>query len=339
MSAVPRRLLREPLAPVENPVRWGILGTGRVTRHLVASARAGAGVLAGVGSRDATRCSAFATEHGIERAYGSYEQLLADDSVEAVYIALPNSMHVEWTMRALEAGKHVLCEKPLSDDVAAVDAAFELARRQERVLMEGLMHLHHPQWQRVRELIRDGAIGEPQVMRCVMSFPLQDAANIRLSRKLDGGALLDLGCYPVSAARWLMGEPHAVVGGAVFDARDVDSRFFGTLWFGSECVLRFEVAFTLPRRQEFEILGSDGAILLSSPFHCREPRITCRSVDDERVIETADSDPYTLEFAAMAAAIRRGEPQTDWDYALGQARTLSALMAAAREHRGETGAG
>src|SRR5918992_3489185 len=200
-------------------VAWGILSTARINRLVLAGARKSDRVdVVAVASRDPARAEEYAREQGIERSYGSYEALLADEDIDAVYISLPNSMHVEWSIRALEAGKHVLCEKPLTRRAAEAERAFDVAERQERLLMEAFMYRHNPQTRRLTSLVDEGAIGRLQLVRAAFSFSAQPATNIRLLADLDGGALMDVGCYCVSASRLLAGEPTQVRGGQVLGA-------------------------------------------------------------------------------------------------------------------------
>ena len=191
---------------VDGAVRWGFLSTANINDKLLPGAEASPDVdVVAVASRDAGRAEAYARERGIERAYGSYDELLADPEVEAVYISLPNSMHVEWSIRALEAGKHVLCEKPLSRHPEDVERAFDAAEKAGRILMEAFMYRHNPQTKRLVELVESGAIGRLRLVRAAFSFPLDDASNVRLNAELEGGGahgrrlLLRLG---LQAPRW-----------------------------------------------------------------------------------------------------------------------------------------
>src|SRR6478672_12638294 len=192
-------------------VKWGILSTADINRRLIPGAHASPKVdLIAVASRDRGRAEDYAREWQIERAYGSYDELLADPDVEAVYNPLPNTMHVEWSIRALEAGKHVLCEKPFSRHVEDVERAFAAAEARGKVLSEAFMYRYHPQTARLVELVRSGAIGELRVIRTAFSYSLYDTANIRLRTDAEGGSLMDVGCYCVSGARLLAGEPESV---------------------------------------------------------------------------------------------------------------------------------
>src|SRR5438034_979398 len=197
------------------PVKWGIVSTAHINRLVIPPAHESPKVeLVAVASRDQARAEAYAREWGIERAYGSYDALLEDPELEAVYISLPNTLHVEWSVRALEAGKHVLCEKPLSRRPDEVEAAFDAADRSGRLLSEAFMYRHNPQTKRLRQLVDEGAIGELRLVRAAFSFGLYDETNIRLRPELDGGALMDVGSYCLNGSRMLAGEPQRVYGQA-----------------------------------------------------------------------------------------------------------------------------
>ena len=185
-------------------MRWGVISTGWVARTFIAALRESedAQVVA-VASRDTGRAAATAAEFGLARAYGTYAELLADPDVDAVYIGLPNSLHAEWAIASVRAGKHVLCEKPLAVSSAEAEAMFEAARTAGVWLMEAFMYRFHPQTLKVQELIGAGAIGEVRLVRAAFCFTVSDPANVRLSSELAGGALRDVGCYPVNFARMI----------------------------------------------------------------------------------------------------------------------------------------
>src|SRR5579859_6820270 len=247
-----------PESDRDRPVGWGLLSTARINAKLLAGApeAPGASFLA-VASRDGARAEAHAEEHGIPRAYGDYGALLADPEVEAVYISLPNSLHVEWTVRALEAGKHVLCEKPLSRRSAEVEHAFAVAERQGRLLMEAFMYRHHPQTTRVQELVAAGAIGRLRLIRGAFSFPLGDPSDVRLQAALDGGSLMDVGCYCVNAARLLAGEPTRVMAEQAPGGHGVDIVLAATMRFRHDVVAHFDCGLALSERDELEVVGEE----------------------------------------------------------------------------------
>jgi D-xylose 1-dehydrogenase (NADP+, D-xylono-1,5-lactone-forming) len=245
--------------------------------------------------------------------------------VEAVYISLPNSLHVEWSIRALEAGKHVLCEKPLSRHPEEVERAFDAADRAGRLLMEAFMYRHNPQTAKLLELVRGGAIGQLRVVRAAFSFSLADPRNIRLAAELDGGALMDVGCYCVSGARLLAGEP-ARVFGASAERSGVDVVFAGTLALDGGVMALFDCGLALPFRDELEAIGEEGSIFLDDPWHCRKPMIEVRRGGDLERIEIPRVDSYRLELENFADAIRgEAEPLLGREDALGQARAIDAL--------------
>ena len=315
-------------------MRLGILSTARINRLVIAGARESDRVeVAAVASRDQARAEEYAAEHGIARAHGSYEALLADDDVDAVYISLPNSMHVEWSVRALEAGKHVLCEKPLSRHPADVERAFDAADRAGRSLTEAFMYRHNPQTARLKQVVDGGEIGELRVIRAAFSFTITDEANIRLAAELEGGALMDVGCYCVSGSRLLAGEPERVYGVAV-EERGVDTAFAGTLEFADGVTAQFDCGFRLPMRDELEAVGTEGSVFLDDPWHARRPVIELRRDGETSEIALDTVNSYRLEVEDLADAIAGAtEPLLGRDDALGQARAIDALYrsAAARE--------
>ncbi len=309
-------------------MRLGLLSTANINRLVLAGARASDAVEAvAVASRDAGRAAAYAREHGLERAHGSYEALLADPDVDAVYISLPNSMHVDWSVRALEAGKHVLCEKPLARRPEDVERAFDAADRAGRVLAEAFMYRHHPQAARVAELVRGGAIGGLRAIRASFSFPLADLENVRMRPELDGGSLMDVGCYCVSGARLLAGEPERVYGEQRLGPTGVDTTFVGTLCFPGDVVATFHSSMDLPPRQELEALGTEGTLLVQAPW-----RVDLGGdllLEGERV-DVPEADSYRLELEDLAAAIAgEREPLLGREDALGQACTIDALYRSA----------
>jgi predicted dehydrogenase len=312
------------IPPDGDAVRWGILSTARINGRLLAGAREAAGVeVVAVGSRDRARGEQFAAEHGIGRVHGSYEELLADDDVEAVYVPLPNSLHVPWSIKALEAGKHVLCEKPLTRRAAEAEQAFDAAGGAGRLLMEGFMWRYHAQTDALVRLARE--IAPLRVVRAAFGFTLpDDPANVRLQADLDGGALMDVGCYCVSALRLLAGEPRRMSAEAVGDG--VDTRFSGVLRFDGDVLGVFDCGFDVPPRGVIEVVGAGGTLVAEDPWHGLAPRLTR---DGEEVAVEA-ADPYGRELEDFSAAIREGRaPLLGRADAVGQARAIEALYAAA----------
>lgn len=312
-------------------VQWGILSTARINdRFIVGCAQSDAVTVGAIASRDAQRARTYADEHAIERAHAGYEALLADPEVQAVYISLPNSLHVPWTERALRAGKHVLCEKPLSRRPRDVAGLFDLAEREGLVLMEAFMYRHNPQTERLRELIDAGTIGDVRLIRAAFSFAVADESNVRLAAGLEGGALMDVGCYCVNAARMLAGEPLRVSGQQVTGGDGVDVGFVGTMAFAGDVLAHFDAGLTLADRDELEVVGERGSVLLDDPWHCRVPVIELRSQDGVRRIELARVDSYMLEAENVSRAIQGEEaPLLGREDALGQAAAIDALYRSA----------
>jgi xylose dehydrogenase (NAD/NADP) len=312
---------------VSEPVRWGLLSTARINEAILnGAAQTDTTEVVAVASRDQARADAYAREHGIERAHGSYEAMLQDDDVEVVYNSLPNSMHVEWSVRALEAGKHVLCEKPLDRRVEAVERAFDTADRAGRLLMEAFMYRHHPQSKKAAELVGSGAIGELRQLRSLFSFTLTDDADVRLVPELDGGALMDLGCYCISMQRLLAGEPELVFGRQRLGGRRVDVGFVGVLQFPGEVFGEFHCGFDLPEGNGLEAIGSKGKLVVPDPVRCRDPHV---EVDGQR-IDVEDVDRYYLQVENFSAAVRgEAEPLLGRADALGQVRAIEALYRSA----------
>jgi predicted dehydrogenase len=307
------------------PVRWGLLGTGDITRKLMAGAAATpTAEIVAVGSRTQARADEFAADKGIARAHGSYEALLADPEVDAVYISLPNSLHHTWTMAALAAGKHVLCEKPYTRHPDEVDAAWDAADAAGLVLQEAFMWRHHPQADLMRGLLPE--LGTLQVIRATFAFVLTAAYDVRIDADLEGGSLMDVGCYTISGSRLLAGEePDEVVGYQVVGPTGVDLSFTGLLHFPSGVVAEIASAFTMDHRG-LEAIGTAGSFRAADPW--QSIPATVWHGDDETTFEWID--PYGLELADMAAAIRgQTPPRLDRADALGQARTIEALYRSA----------
>ena len=310
-------------------VRLGLLSTARINRSLLAAREDADGIeIVAVGSRDAARASAYAEQWAVPRAHGSYEALLADPDVDAVYVALPNVLHHEWTMRALAAGKHVLCEKPYSRRPDDVEQAFHAAAREGLVLMEGFMWRHSEQTAKLVELLPE--LGPLQAIRATFSFRLEDTADVRLDPALGGGSLLDVGCYCVSGARLLAGaEPERVYGESRLGPSGVDLQFAGTLRFRGDLVATFACGFTAPHRS-LEAIGAEGSLLVPSPWV--DP--TGELILDGESLQVAVRSPNARELESFAAAIRgEAAPLVGRADSLGQARTLDALLRSAQTGR------
>jgi predicted dehydrogenase len=315
-----------------SPVKWGIISTADINRKVIPGAHASPKVdLVAVASRDEARAAEYAKQWELPRAYGSYEALLADDEIEAVYISLPNTMHVEWSIKSLEAGKHVLCEKPFTRHPDEVDEAFDVAERTGRLLTEAFMWRHNPQTKRLAELVSEGVIGELRLIRSAFSYSLYDETNIRLRTDVDGGALMDVGCYNVSGSRLLGGEPERVWGEAWYGPSGTDWVFTGTMRFPNDVIATFDCGTALPERDELEAIGSEGSIFLDDPWHCNNPVLEIRRPDGVELFPVDGADSYRLELEDLSDAIRNGsQPLLGRADALGQARALAALHESGR---------
>ena len=306
-------------------LRFGVLSTAAITDALLAGGAEQE--FAAVGSRDLGRAEAWAAERGIPRAYGSYEELLADPELDAIYNPLPNSMHVEWSIRALEAGKHVLCEKPMSRHPGEVERAFDAAEREGRVLAEAFMWRHHPQVARTRELIDAGEIGELRAIRAAFAFAGADPADIRLQAALDGGGLMDVGCYCVSGCRAIAGaEPERVYAEQVVGGDGVDVAMSATLRFPGGVLAQFDCGLSYQGGHHLEAVGTRGSLFLADPWHGGKGVIELRRDGSIEAIETGPANSYALELADFEAAVRgEREPLLGRADALGQARVIAAL--------------
>jgi len=313
------------------PVKWGILSTAHINRAVIPGAHASDKVdLIAVASRDQRRAEEYAREWEIERAYGSYDALLEDAEVEAVYISLPNTLHCEWSIRAVEAGKHVLCEKPMSRHPGEVEAAFDAAEQAQRILMEAFMYRHHPQTKRLRQLVDEGAIGDVRLVRSCFSYSLYDADNIRLRTDVEGGSLMDVGCYCVSGSRLLAGEPEQLYGQQFVGLSGTDWVFAGAMRFPGDVFAQFDCGTALPERDELEAVGSDGSLFLDDPWHGNKPLIELRRDGGTERIEVEPADSYRLELENLSDAVRgTAQPLLGREDAVSQARALDALYRSA----------
>jgi predicted dehydrogenase len=311
---------------------WGFLSTARINDALLGGIAAvpNAHALA-VASRDGERARQYAEAKGIERAYGSYDELLADPDIDVIYISLPNGMHVEWTAAALEAGRHVLCEKPLSRAVPEVERLFDLADTCGRHLSEAFMYRHHPQTKRLKQLVDEGAIGELRLIRGTFSFNCAPG-DPRLQAGMEGGGLMDVGCYPVSMSRYLAGEPERVSAEQLLGGDGVDVVMAGVLRFAGGVIAHFDSGLAMPGRREVEVVGSSGVLRVANPWHPEPDGIELwrDGASTAEVIPMPAHDSYALQVADLNAAAR-GEraPLLGRADAVGQARTLEALYASA----------
>lgn len=251
------------------PIRWGILSTANIANRRVVPALKATrnGVVAAVASRNLEKARAFADTHAILKSYGNYEELLADPDIDAIYNPLPNSEHAVWSIRAAEAGKAVMCEKPLARDAAEAQYVVDAFAQKGKLLIEGFMYRHHPQTLKVREMLQSGAVGKIVALSSAFTFSIRSETNVRLDVDLAGGALMDVGCYCVSVMRLMTGEePLEAKAVATFGDSGVDEGLSATLRFPSGALGHFDCGLRGYRTQTYEIRGTDGRILVEKGF-------------------------------------------------------------------------
>ncbi len=315
-------------------LRWGILSTARIglRRVIPALREAKSATILAIASRDLARAREIAAQLGIPRAYGSYEALLADRDVDAVYNPLPNSLHRAWTLKAAEARKHVLCEKPLALNAAEANEMVGACQRAKVLLQEAFMYRFHPQIEEAQRLVRDGAIGEPQLVRSAFTFPVSRPTDIRLDPTLGGGGLMDVGCYCINISRLLVGEP-ARVWGAEREEGGVDVVFAGTVQFPGDVFAQFDCGVRVPARQFCEVVGTTGVLTIPRPFTPGDDPVSLllwRGEREER-IEIAGVNQYTRMVEAFAECVLADKPpRFPASDAVTNMRVIDALRHAAR---------
>lgn len=322
----------------EKKVRFGILSTALIgTAKVIPAMQQGALTeVYGIASRDEGRARAAADSLGISKAYGSYEDLLADPDIEAIYNPLPNHLHVPWSIKALEAGKHVLCEKPIALSVEEAETLVEAGRRfPKQKLMEAFMYRHHPQWIRAKELATDGSIGELRTIQSAFSYFNDDASNIRNQAGIGGGGLMDIGCYCISLSRFIFdAEPQRVVGIVENDPNfEVDRLALGLLDFGKH-TSNFTCSTQLVPYQRVQIFGTTGRVEIEIPFNA-PPDQPCKlwlqrgEAIEEMTFDVCDQ--YTIQGDLLARAILDdAEVPTPIDDAVANMRVIEAIFSSAQ---------
>ncbi len=299
---------------LKNPLtrlRWGLLSTARINRALIPVLRQSRrSECAAVASRSAQSAQAYAQEWGIPRAFDSYEAMLADPDIDVIYNSLPNSLHAEWTIRAVQAGKHVLCEKPLATSVEQVDAIIQAASRAGRIVAEAFMYRHHPQTLRVKEIVQSGMLGELRLVRGAFSFTLDRPGNPRLDPAMGGGSIWDVGCYPISYARYVIGaEPVEVFGWQMSAPSGIDETFVGQMHFPNGVVAQFDSSFHLPYRAQMEFIGTHAGLRVRVPYKPgKAEKIDLLRGDQTETITIRGTSLYQGEVEDMENAILHGQP-------------------------------
>jgi xylose dehydrogenase (NAD/NADP) len=315
-------------------LNWGLLGTARINRLVIPAIRSSTrSRLAAVASRDAPRADAYAAEWKIPTPFHSYEALLASPDIDIVYVSLPNSLHADWSIRALDGGKHVLCEKPLALTTNDVQRMSEASTRAHRVLMEGFMYRHHAQSLRTQELMRAGTIGDPRVIVSAFSFLQARQPDVRLDPDLGGGCLWDVGCYPVSIGQHLAhGSPVTASGWQQLGATGVDETFAGCVTYSEGTVLQFHCGFRATYHTFLRVVGTEGVLHVERPFrpNAEECIVLIRNGTTEQ-IEIRGSPAFVdqvvnMEDAVLGEAPPRITIRESWTHIA----TLQALYRAAR---------
>jgi predicted dehydrogenase len=320
-------------------VRWGVLSTAKIGIEKVIPAMQ-SGEYArvdAIASRDPEKARQAAGQLGIPKAYGSYEELLADLDVDAVYNPLPNHLHVPWSIKALEAGKHVLCEKPIGLNSAEADLLLQAARRRPRLkVMEAFMYRHHPQWQRARRLVAEGKIGEKRTIQSFFSYFNTDPHNIRNQPEIGGGGLMDIGCYSISLSRFMFdAEPQRVFGIVEYDQQlGTDRLASGILDFGG-CTSTFTCSMQLAPYQRVNIFGTKGRVEIEIPFNAptdRPCRMWHQNGDEIEEIVLDVCNQYTIQGDLFSQAILGDtDVPTPLEDAVANMRVIEALLESARK--------
>lgn len=313
----------------EKRLRWGILSTALINQALIpAIHNSPRSELLAVASRDQARAEAYAGEWGIHKAYGNYEALLADPEIDVVFNPLPNSLHAEWTIRAADAGKHVLCEKPFAINEQECLDMIAAAARNQVVIMEAFMYRYHPQMQLVRQWLDQGEIGDLERILASFSFTLARPGNPRWDSKMGGGSLWDVGCYPVNFSRFVAGqEPEEVFAWQRTHPTGVDDAVFGILRFPNGLFAEIDCGFRAPTRKKAEVGGKKGTIFLEDPWHASPTaHIILKKENEEKRVPVPEGSSYFLEVEALCDAVLEGkQPLVTLEDSLGNTRTILAL--------------
>lgn len=315
-------------------LNWGLLSTARINRAVIKPLRASKrNQLLAVASRTQESADNYAREWSIPRTHGSYNALLADPDIDVIYNPLPNHLHAEWTIKAVQAGKHVLCEKPLALSVQEVDAIRDAARKHGRIVMEGFMYRHHPQTLKVQELVKSGSLGTLKLIRGSFSFLLTREGDVRLNPAMGGGSIWDIGCYPISYARMVVSTNLLeVFGWQVTGPTGIDESFAGQLRFANDVLAQFDSSFVVPFHTFMEIVGSEGTLNIPRPFRPEtDENIYLTRGDKTETIKVPGQELYTGEVENMADAILLGqEPRVSLEDSRANVAVISSLLESAR---------
>ena len=296
---------------IEPSLRWGLLSTARINRAVIPPIRKSKrSTLLAVASRHQASAEEFAQKWDIPRTHPSYDALLADPEIDVIYNPLPNSLHAEWCIRAVRAGKHVLCEKPLAISLAEVDEMRAASAQTGKVITEAFMYRHHPQTLRVKEILDSGTIGNLHLIRGAFTYIASRPNDVRFDPALGGGCVWDVGCYPISYARAMVGlEPEEVFGWQILSPAGVDINFVGQMKFPGDIYAQFHASFITPYAPFMEIIGDQGTLYIPTPFvPGKNEKISLKQGDQSQVIRINGPDLYQGEVTDMEDAILFGKP-------------------------------
>jgi len=318
----------------ERKLNWGLLSTAKINESLIPPLHSSKrNHLQAVASRSKEVADSYASKWKIPRAYGSYEELLADPEIDVLYNSLPNHLHAEWTVRAVEAGKHVLCEKPLALTVKDVDAIAATARHHGRVVAEAFMYRHHPQTLRVVEIVSGGSLGTLKLLRGSFTYMMKGEGNIRSDPTMGGGSIWDVGCYPISYMRTALGtEPLEGFGWQLTGPTGIDDTFVGQLRFPGEVYGQFDSSFVMPFHVYMEFVGSEGTLIVPKPYKpgLNEKIFLVRDGKTE-TIKIKGQELYLGEVEDMADAILlSSQPRISLDDSRANVATILSLLESAR---------
>lgn len=323
-----------------NKIRWGLLSTANINRRLIPAIRESArGELVAVASRSQASADAYAKEWDIPNTFASYEAMLQSDAVDAVYISLPNHLHAEWSIYAMEHGKHVLCEKPFALSVADVDKMVAAAKSTGMRLAEAFMYRHHPQTKFVGEWVRNGRLGDIVLVRGIFNFKMWTTENVRLVPEYGGGSMWDIGVYPMSMAQFIMGEPpESVYAEQWIGESGVDELFTGQLNFSNGRFAQISSGFRTPYYTHVDILGTEGRLVMNRPFTAVEPparKLMFYPAEGEpKEVAVPEKSLYLGEVEDMNAAILDGTPNyLTLEETRNHVRTTLALYESAKNGR------
>jgi D-xylose 1-dehydrogenase (NADP+, D-xylono-1,5-lactone-forming) len=315
-------------------LRWGLLSTANINKALIGPLNTSKRCqLLAVASRSQEKADAYARQHKIERAYGTYDALLQDPSVDVIYNPLPNHLHAEWTIKALQAGKHVLCEKPMALTLAEMDAMIAAAEKSGKVLTEAYMYRTHPQTLKVKEIVDNGGLGRVRMVKGSYTYSMQSTTDIRLDPTMGGGGLWDIGCYPLSYARSVLGtEPLQVFGWQTLGSTGVDETFVAQLKFPDDVFVQVDCSIRIPYHTFMEIIGEKGSIYIPHPFNPNAVENLRLALDGEtETIEVLGPDTYISEVEDIVDAILLGtSPRISLADSRANTAALLALFESAR---------